>query len=395
MLQGKWNSMLIANPSNYYNDGDYLDRTKSAFVMVDGGQEIGTTTISYSYPMDVRLFESFDGGAWIERPLVNFDQARAGSWTQPIRPGMVYSVIVFDRFASIDAKQLRWPSEQRRGAVAEPLDVLTLRGIRDRVNDLLGDSGHDWGGTFFGAKLTTGSMVTYAVMQLGKEPPLAAPDGFNLLPNPTHTIRSEGVEHEILFPRLNTPDFPLVPGHRYFALAIVTDNRGRWQSYAADFTTKLRVLTIKLDNLTIINDSDDASAGDEGNFYIQIYETGSLATKLLREYHHYLERFVDEPAHNSNVYPLDGTFEYHDGPTVVSMENPKIGFTLRGIEVDGWLETDDIAETSRFTGPQNLRLPIGRQEHLTDAKATIHAYERQPDDNFEFDLNLTYSVSYV
>ena len=63
---------------------------------------------------------------------------------------------------------------------------------------------------------------------------------------------------------------PLMPGNDYWALSLLIDERGQWESFVTPLTTKLRKVTVSFDELHIIN---DGAAGDtKAEFRIWIRE---------------------------------------------------------------------------------------------------------------------------
>lgn len=347
-------------------------------VLVPSTRSSEPTIISYNYTrISVRIWERLNGSPWSRR-RIDVEDAEVGSFDVHLRPGDKYEVRAYLAQALVNPNDP--PTENEK----QPLDSLVVRALKQfPVTNLLSElPASDIGGTYFAFKLATGSAPTYAIMQLGQEPPITDAFGPPVIPKPELTLESEGKTlHQL-------QATPLLPGKRYFATVYVSNAQGDWQFFTLDIHTKQRTVSIQFKELVILDDSDPNSLGNNGRFRFQIYAVGDVPRRLLKQFDFQIDDFTDKaPANRISLADLG--FSH-----VVTPANHDIGISLHGIEEDGWFETDDIAETT-FGLPVKLRLPFGQfKESVVDAKQTISAYERQDDDDLRFDVNVTFTVSY-
>ena len=327
-----------------------------------------------------RLTEAGVTSKWGHRPLA--DPAVQGHYTITLRPGDLYEAMMFFADWDVDPNGVR--------NEIDPLAKVQVFALLDTPSNLITDGAlpdqQDVGGTYYARKIATGSVPTWATMQLGRTLPVK--DGAGLLQIPVPLFILEA-------PLATIHDFvatPLDPGNLYFAVVRAHDAAGNWEQQSYAFTTKRQTIKLQWQQLHIINDGVLFGSGF-GHFGVYAYEGTSLFGDMLSDI--WWRRTAFTTGQNFDIMP-DGEI-VQSGPRIVKDDNRTIGVYLRGISFRGWPESNEIAE-SAFGQPGQIQIPFGRgRENVvnrSDTLGTIPKDQSGLTPDFSFSIKVLVNVSY-
>jgi hypothetical protein len=231
-------------------------------VVVSGSLPTADTKIHYvtggfSGSTEPRLWERLSAGTWDPVDLarvtpgptndINID----GFFSKSLAPGVLYQVRLYhDRTDPNRTNEPPPDFEIGVPAVSGPTTLIT-------------DRGHLPGGTYYGQTVATGSLSTNFFLQVGVDPPITDPNGLQHLKSPLLT----GFNLLNTIHRLDLE--PLLAGNDFFAVGLVFDASGRWETFAVPFKTHKRQVVIRyhVGELHIINNG--SRFGDLGHRHAQ------------------------------------------------------------------------------------------------------------------------------
>jgi hypothetical protein len=181
---------------------------------------------------------------------------------------------------------------------------------------------------------------------------------------------------------------PLFPGNLYFFAVIVADADGNWDVRQETFTTLRRKLTVEFVTLHIYNDGDPLSHG-EGEFWFNVYSGHQSQPSSIAKFHRDTAD-IDDWSETDRPYALG--YAHVGQPEAVSPEQERVFVSSRGIEHDGFLESDEGA----WSKDKQLFFPAGRlvetvanQTFLMDCPVATHG------DDFHYGVDVRWSVDYL
>jgi hypothetical protein len=241
---------------------DPLLTAKPDIVVVSGS--VASTEIHYatgdaSGSTEPQLWERLSKGSWNQVVLASRvtrsdagDNNIDGFFMSPsLAPGVLYQVRLYH-----DGTDPRRTDDPRPDfeigvpAVSGPTTLIT-------------DRGQQVGGTHYVQTVATGSSPTNFFLQVGVSPPITDPNGLQHLTSPLLT----GFDLLNTIHRLDLK--PLLAGNDFFAVGLVFDASGRWQTFAVPFKTHQRQVVIKYHELHIINNG--SRVGDLGHRHAQFW----------------------------------------------------------------------------------------------------------------------------
>jgi hypothetical protein len=337
----------------------------------------GSTTISYSKAgRSETLFER-TGSSSYKRVNVFLktglgDEAEgSGSYPQALKPGQVYQLTVFE------ADHGPFDSDPEQ---VTTLLVFCIWKAPSKVS-LITDQNRGAGGTWYWHQIHTsvptsivaiGVSQTKPVFDVNGIPRLTKTEGMTTTP----LALSNDHQHEIT---------PVVPGHHYFFVAVVTDTSGNWSFVLEEFDTKLRKVTVSFTEMIIFDDGDDLNTG-EGEFWFDVYDAKTLAVSF-----HQPTMTIDDWSGTGRPYALSFAPQVI-GPKAVDPSKAWIGVYSHAVEHDGWFEVDDKAAT--LFGPRDLPIPHGR---FTEEVANQIMFVDCPSTSgsLHYSVKTEFSVTYV
>jgi hypothetical protein len=340
------------------------------------GSSTGNAEISYSKDTNFDdLWERTGTGPWtfinVHVRTGRGDEADgSGHYPVTLSPGQIYQLAVFQKDHG--------PSN------TDPIMVKTLLVFcvwkKPTGVPLITDQNRDTGGTWHFHQIHTGiptSLVTLGVSQVKPTtdangiPHFANTEGMSMTP-PGFTTDHQ---HEIT---------PLLPGHHYFFVALVTDTLGNWDFKVEEFDTKQRTVSVKFTQMIIYDDGDDLNTG-EGEFWFDIYDA-----KVLAKSFHQNTMAIDDWSGTGRPYAI--SFGPHViGPKRVDLGKEWIGVSSHAVEHDGLFEVDDKAAT--LLGPRQLPIPHGRFNEAVTNKVLF--VDCQPTSgSLHYSVKTEFSVNY-
>ena len=251
------------------------------------------------------------------------------------------------------------------------------------------DGNIDVGGTYYRRQVFTADFPTAMRMGVGEEAPFRDPDsGIWTLPGPFETFDAPADMNHIL------TAVDLLPGHHYFATILLIDAQGRWSSFAEEFTTLKRRVTVRFEHLEVINDSDPSGTGEAaldfqvlrgqnhpGGLHLVAsfhWEHGSISDKL-QERHYTLTPF--------NFVSVQG-FE------PVTRSDREVVVRVWGTEFDGIFDPGGDEGAASRDVP--LATPSGPGMESVLDQATLVAVTPSTDgSDFECRVTVRHSVEYA
>jgi hypothetical protein len=341
------------------------------------GAVIGATTIAYSKPGRFEdLFER-TGSSSYQRVNVHLktglgDEADdSGSYTQTLMPGQIYQLTAF--------------TADHGPFDTDPIQLGTLLVYciwkAPTAVSLITDQNSDTGGTWHWHQIHTKIPTNMVAIGVSQTKPVFDADG---IPRLTHT---EGVSTTPLsFTNDHRHEMtPIVPGHHYFFVAVVTDTFGNWNFVIAEFDTKLRKVGVSFTEMIIYDDGDDGLSG-EGEFWFDVHEAKDLVVS-----YHQPTMTIDDWSGTGRPYAISYG-PYVIGPKGVDPEKAWIGVYSHAVEHDGWFEVDDKAAT--LFGPRDLPIPHGRFTEVVPNE-TMFVDCQPTSGSLHYSVKVEFSVNYV
>jgi len=320
---------------------------------------------------------------WGPRPLV--DPAVKDHYTITLRPGEVYEAMMFPADLFIDPNMVR--TEE-----ANPLEKVRVFALLNRPSTVITDGAlpdqQDVGGTYYARKIATGSMPTWATMQIGKTPPVADGAGLLQIPVPLEIIQKPlAVIHD--FEATPTRGYVtnstargtgLDPGNLYFAVVLAYDAAGNWEQHSYAFTTLRQTIAL------FWKDVKTTGSGF-GHLGVTVYEGRSEVDYWWRR-----GNFTDGQTIN-----MLGTSVYQTGPRIVDEDNRVISVELRGIRFRSYPSDNDIAKS--IFGPDTIKIPVGRGRETVINREDIKYADPVNHDNlfskdFSYQITVLVEISY-
>jgi hypothetical protein len=313
--------------------------------------------------------------------------ASAGRFFSPfLLRGDVYEVRLFDgTLTPFD------PNVDGDGQHLAALDVFALCS-KPKEESLLRDIGFlEIGGTYCFLSILSGALTRMKswIGEIPPDPP-SVPDGTQELKSPTAVVTTTGLatshSHELK---------PLLPGTPYYILLRLSDRFGNWQFVNLTNTTKRRLATVYFDKIHMINDSDGASRGNS-YYRFSISEAGGVV---------FAQRFPpsgESILGDGESASLPPTLGQYFGPKRILPGGGAIMVAVRGFDVDRLPPPfSDSEETASnyddgfgFEGTP-LDIPFGRFMETVSGRKTLHAIPETVDNQFEFLVEVNYTITYV
>lgn len=304
----------------------------------------GTTDIAYS--KDGRFENLFERRGSTSYKLIDVaartgtpaDQAEfSGHYQVTLSPGDVYQVTAFPvNHGPFDSDPEQFGTLMVFCIWKAPAAAL-----------LVTDQNRETGGTYHWHQIHTNQVTNIVTIGLSQTAPVVDSNGIPRLLNTEGQLTTTpdlNVDHKLEIT-------PLVPGHHYFFVALVTDIFGNWQVVQEVVDTKLRVVNVAFTEMTIFDDGDDLSTG-EGEFWFEVFDARDKVASF-----HLPTMTIDDYGGAGKTYPI--TFGPHViGPKAVDPKRAWVGVYSHATEHDGWFEADDRAAT--VFGPRSLPIPHGR-----------------------------------
>jgi hypothetical protein len=252
----------------------------------------------------------------------------------------------------------------------------------------------DSGGTW--VSVTAAGAVPVAwIVEVGEGDPATTPTGLRSFSTPLARevdARFRKLAHFELVDNL-------LAGNSYTVLGRAVNALGDWEERINRFTLLKRMVDVNLTNIHVINDSDPMGRGT-ALFTIKVIEGNPAAymSSVIDQWEFGGDDFEITDGQNIPLPPGGGVpYTATIGPRRVTSDNVAVGIELYGVEFDefGLTEPSHIAN-EWHDGTWSFDFPRGSsQEQVTNAPLTKHAVPMFSSDDFFFDLEGTYSVTYM
>ncbi|GAA4564065.1 hypothetical protein [Planotetraspora kaengkrachanensis] len=248
------------------------------------------------------------------------------------------------------------------------------------------------GGTWASWHITT-TVPTFFTVQVSAAPPEVDGDGMPFFVNPLAFGATNAFDTNHF---LEVASWDLVPGNSYHALVLLSNEKGEWQVLQFALQTKLRKVTIVLDEIHVINDGDFGD--NKARFSVWVKEGG----KDVRGFNLPEREISDRPDPGKEwqehiKLPADWS-PVVIGPAQVTLENATVSILTRGV-APVVIGKDQIA--GNFVGAKAFhdalfRFGIGSaDEEVQGAQLTTRAIHLSSDDEFEYSVTAFFTVEYV
>lgn len=347
---------------------------------VGAGVRTGTSTIEYKSIYPVTMWQRLNLSFWTPVNLFSIvgtaEADTVGSFsTDALRPG---DLVEYRAYID-DGANPNGPRNDR--ARFEQAQVQAL--VKDPTRqDWITDQSTETGGTYYGRLLATGPLITTVHAEISPAPPSTGVFGelifADVLASADSALRS-----------VHTFELkPLLAGTGYFCTIRLSDQQGNWFYLQENPVTLQRTVTVDFDSVFVNNDGDGGGTG-EAEIWITSFEGDSQVDQI-----HFGD---DEYDVLTGAAVLLGN-QLVLGPKPVSAATHDIGINAAGIEYDGFLESDEHADT--WGHPPNLRrqldFPAGSAvEKLTNHAFAVSAVPGSVGDHFAFTVKGHYSVDYT
>lgn len=350
------------------------------FLDVGAGVNTATATVAYTALNPMVLWQRLNLGAWSEVNLFatvgTEDADLTGSFLTPgLRPGDLleyrsYYYPTVDPNGADNARDM-FVGAQVQALVSTPVEQPW---ITDQTTEV--------GGTYYRKLIATPPLFTTIHAEIGTGKPSVGPSGELVLPAVVAAVDS-------VLKQIHTFELqPLFAGTGYICTLRINDQQGNWFTLVEDLRTLLRTVTVDFDAVYIDNDGDGGGAG-EAEFWITTFEGDREIGRI---------HFGDD---ENDVYTGTAVLlgdQIVRGPAAVTEADHDIGINAAGIEYDGFLESDEHADT--WGHPPKLRrqldFPAGQgREALSHQFFQVQAVPGSVDDDFAFSVRGRYSVNYT
>jgi hypothetical protein len=198
---------------------------------------------------------------------------------------------------------------------------------------------------------------------------------------------------------------PLFAGNDFFALGLVVDKDGRWETFTVPFTTKQRKVTLDFSELHILNDGALGDTTAEFNIWVR---QGDKTIK------HFFFGDIDnfrisdspDPGHETEEHiPLAAhCAQVQIGPEVITSDNHDIGILIRGLcrhtagsnePCANYLPPSDFPDNRSTPPGAKFFFPTGTGESPPGFRTLVnHAMPQVDGDEFEFNVTTNVTVEY-
>jgi hypothetical protein len=350
------------------------------------------------------VWERFGLGSWskvtLEDRVTRSDSGDPdidGYFSATMTAGAFYQVRLYDDFL-IDPN-LDDPSESESRALATlmvPALLETGRGT------LIVSRDQSPGGTNYAQKVLT-NVPTNCFLRIGNSEPV--PDIHGNLRFSEQLL----AKLDFLNQSHNLQLEPLLPGNDFWALGLVFDKAGRYDTFVHPFRTLIRKVTINFNELHVIN---DGALGDttaefniwvrEGNETIAHYFFGAIDNFPISD--------RPDPGHETEEHiplPQQGVSPVIIGPKRVTPDNHDIGILIRGLARHKIESNEPCAnyfpasqfpdDTPHVRTPNDARFgfPTGSAESVSNATFVVRARPEITGNEFEFDVWSLVTVEYL
>jgi hypothetical protein len=360
-------------------------------VLIPAELSSDTVEIKWKFPFEIKLehrTRKVGSTVTFQPRTIGDNELFEGRYTHTLMPGDVYEVRAFDRhfFGGSNITD----GEKARHMLGEVV-VHALQ----RASSLQSDFNEKVGGTFYRYNIATGSTPTHAIMEIGRDQPVADAAGFRTMPNPIMTVNSFDAS---IFHQLTTDSLDLGAGEREkltqarFALITVSDAAGRWEQVERGFRTLQRKMTINLHTIDVQSLGEAPSETEAAmRFKLEVWDLNGQNWTLPPS-----QSFVFEN-HNVTLTPFSIS-SFVPNPVVVVGPRPVreiAGLGLHVQEFDPWPQEDEHASSMKFGRPQVIKVIPG--EGSEDQPLNIVVKAAQEYDPFdteqEVDVDLHVSVT--
>jgi len=350
------------------------------FIDAGAGQMAGTSRIDYDSLDPVVIWHRFNLGTWTRLNLFKLVGTKNADHkgrfqTDPLTPGdlrqyRMYQDAAIDPNLVSDA-QFTYRQVDIQAFVLQP-----------DARDWIRDGNTQVGGTFYFRQIATPPRLTTIRAEVSPFPPFTDKYGQLQFKAPEQVLQSFLTTNHVFELK------PLLPGTPYYATFRMSDSKGNWYYVFEKFITLQRKVTVALDSIYIDNDGDPFSSG-EASFSVKVYEGDNQIDEVA---------FGDDEFSVTDGQTVAITHQTVVGPKQVTQASYSIGLNASGTEYDGWLESDEHADT--WGSPPDLKrqldFPAGRfVEQMTNQAFSVEAIPGSVDDDFRFTVKGRYSVEYL
>jgi hypothetical protein len=252
-------------------------------------------------------------------------------------------------------------------------------------------------GTHYHQVVSTGSTLTNFFLQVGVSPPITDPSGLQHLKSPLLV----GFETLTGLHQLDLE--PLLPGNAYFAVGLVFDKTGKWETFVVPFTTLQRHVVIEFSELHIIKNGH--RFGDLGHRHAQFWIWVREGDKTVdSKFFGDIDSFSinDDQRIQLETLPVSATAI---GPEKVTPANHDLGILIRGLA--SHTEDDDEPCANYFPAEQfpddvNVRTPPGAKFHIPTGIGegvyepfVVRAKPHIDGNEFEFEIKSIVVIAYI
>ena len=168
---------------------------------------------------------------------------------------------------------------------------------------------------------------------------------------------------------------------------LVADAFGNWDVRQRQFTTLRRVFQVRFPKITVLNDGDPFSDG-EGEFWFRVSSGPQFNPQVIEEFHQ-STMDIDDWSENGRPYAMG--FAHMGKLTVVTPETAEISVSSWGVEHDGFLESDEAAQSS----DRQLPFPVGPFIENANGTFTMDCPVASDGDDFHYKADVEWSVTYA
>lgn len=367
----------------------------ASVVLIDASSNTGNVNISWNFPFDImlteRLYKVGASPSFQRRPIPD-TMLQSGSYSQVLTPGDIYEVRAFDR--TLDASNALGAAAERH-AIGQ-VKVVALQ----RQSSLETNRNEAVGGTFYRYTTHTGTTMTVAWMDIGRDDPPPDAAGFRTMPDPIMKVDSStaGVTHNLTTDKII---FDLPPSEREkltsarVALVTIMDGTGGWQQIVRNFRTLQRKLTIEFDQIDVQSIGEPPSETEgEMRFLLEVWErrfdTWEQVRSFAFENHH-----VTLTPFKVRDFVLDPVVVVGPRPVHESV----VGVSVHVREFDPWPFVDETATSMTLNSPTPIEVKLGEGAENDVPPLTLTAKQQydpfDPEESLWVDVSVRVKVEHV
>jgi hypothetical protein len=297
-------------------------------------------------------------------------ELKVGFYTQTLRPGEVYEVRAFrlnlPRMGMSDAEMARWALGE---VIVHALQLQTT--LETDFNERVG-------GTFYRYSTATAGTPTHAIMEIGRDRPVANAADFRTMPNPIMTVTSfaSAELHNLTTDKVI---FDLLPEDRAkltearFALIRLSDSSGGWQQIERTFKTLDRKLTIDFTKVDAQSIGEPPSETEgEMRFKLEVWDHNGQNWRVVQAFEFQNDYVTLKPFDVRN-FVLNPVVVI--GPRPVGKE--AVGLAFHVHELDPWPFADEYANSLVWSVlPEVIRVGVGEGVEDQPLNFTLHAAQQ-------------------